>query len=40
MNNPRDLEYVPAVKRDDYDAEWQAKRAAVNIEGQEKLFVD
>lgn len=39
MNKPRDLEYVPAVKRDEYDAEWQAKRAAVDIEGQEPLYV-
>ncbi len=40
MNNPRDLEYIPAIKRDEYDAEWQAKRAAVDIDGQEPLYVD
>ena len=39
MNNPRDLEYVSAVKRDEYDAEWQAKRASVDIDGQEPLYV-
>jgi elongator complex protein 3 len=40
MNKPRDLEYVPAVKRDEYDAEWQAKRAAIDITGQEALYVE
>ena len=40
MNNPRDLEYIPAVKRDEYDAEWQAKRASIDIDGQEPLYVD
>ncbi|MEJ2749154.1 MAG: radical SAM protein [Anaerolineae bacterium] len=40
MNNPRDLNYVPVVKRDEYDAEWQAKRAAVDIEGQEAAYVE
>lgn len=39
MNNPRDLEYIPVVKRDEYDAEWQAKRAAVDIDGQEEQYV-
>jgi elongator complex protein 3 len=39
MNSPRDLEYVPPVERDSYDAEWHAKREAVSIEGQEEPFV-
>ena len=35
----RDFEYTPVVERDKYDAEWQAKRERVAIEGQEALFV-
>ncbi len=39
MRTLKDLQVNPVVKRDGYDAEWQAKRESVAIEGQETLFV-
>jgi elongator complex protein 3 len=40
MSSFRDFKYTPLVKRDEYDAEWQAKRVAVDIAGQEPLYVE
>lgn len=40
MNSPRDFHYTPLVERDEYDAEWQAKREAVPVDGQEPLYVE
>ena len=39
MNSFRHLKRISAIERDEYDAEWQAKRAAVDIAGQEALYV-
>ena len=36
----RDFDYKPAVERDTYDAEWQAKRESVPVAGQEALYVE
>ncbi|MFQ5436424.1 MAG: elongator complex protein 3, partial [Anaerolineae bacterium] len=35
----RDFDYTPVVERDEYDAEWQAKRESVPIDGREPLFI-
>lgn len=40
MNSIRDFEYKPVFERDEYDAEWQAKRETVSIDGQEALYVE
>lgn len=40
MNSIRNFEYKPVFERDEYDAEWQAKREAVSIDGQEALYVE
>ncbi len=39
MNSSRNLEFVPTVEDDSYDAEWQAKRDSVSLDGQEQLFI-
>ncbi len=38
MNSLRNFEYVPVVEIDEYDAEWQAKREAVDIDGRQPLL--
>lgn len=38
MNASRQFEYIPAVKRDWVDAEWQARSETVDISGRETLF--
>ncbi|MCP4425613.1 MAG: tRNA uridine(34) 5-carboxymethylaminomethyl modification radical SAM/GNAT enzyme Elp3 [Chloroflexi bacterium] len=40
MSSSKGFEYFPAVERDSYDAEWQAKREAVAIDGREPQFVE
>ncbi|MCA9951812.1 MAG: tRNA uridine(34) 5-carboxymethylaminomethyl modification radical SAM/GNAT enzyme Elp3 [Anaerolineales bacterium] len=40
MDTTHTRESIPVVKRDEYDAAWQAKREAVSIEGQETLYVE
>ena len=39
MSASRQFEYIPAVKRDLVDAEWQARNETVDIDGRETLFV-
>lgn len=38
-NRSRKFEYVPTVKIDTYNAEWQAKRESVEIAGEEPAFM-
>lgn len=40
MSASRQFEYIPAVKRDRVDAEWQARNETVDIAGRETLFVE
>lgn len=39
MSNHKLFDYIPVVEIDEYDAEWQAKRQAVDIVGREELLV-
>lgn len=38
MKSLRDLEYVPVVEIDEYDAGWEARRASVDLAGREALL--
>ncbi|MBE2224515.1 MAG: tRNA uridine(34) 5-carboxymethylaminomethyl modification radical SAM/GNAT enzyme Elp3 [Anaerolineae bacterium] len=40
MTNSKLFDYVPVVEIDEYDAEWQAKREAVEIAGRETMLVE
>ena len=39
MSKHKPFEYIPVVEIDEYDAEWQARREAVDIEGREELLM-
>ncbi|MGB5058773.1 MAG: tRNA uridine(34) 5-carboxymethylaminomethyl modification radical SAM/GNAT enzyme Elp3 [Candidatus Promineifilaceae bacterium] len=39
MSKNKPFEYIPVVEVDEYDAEWQARREAVDITGREALLV-
>jgi elongator complex protein 3 len=40
MSNNKSFDYIPVVEIDEYDAEWQAKREAVEVAGREDVLVE